>query len=68
MGSKDLDKGDFKGRYFSVHKYSRQVKLHLKTNVDICSIDGRGPPKSKASIRNLRKSRTLSVCQFFAVV
>jgi len=44
MSSEDLDQGDFQYWDFTVHEDTREIELHLETNVDICPVDSRGPP------------------------
>lgn len=48
-----------------MHKNSCQVKLYLKSNINISSIDCRTPPKCESSIRYLIKTRPLSMSKFF---
>jgi hypothetical protein len=45
------------------HKDTRQIKLHLETNVDVCTIYGWTPPESETTIWNLVKTRSLSISQ-----
>jgi hypothetical protein len=40
-----------------------EIQLHLETNVHISSVDGRTPPQSKSTIRDLIETRALSIGQ-----
>ncbi len=53
MGAEDLDEGDLEGGDLSVHENSREVELHLETDVDVGPVDCGRPPEGKATIRNL---------------
>ena len=44
MGTEDLDKRDLQCGNFTVKEDTRQIKLHLETDVDVGSVDSRGPP------------------------
>ena len=44
VSSEDLNEGDFECGDLSMHEDSSQIQLHLKSNVDISSVDGRRPP------------------------
>ena len=44
-----------------MHKNTGKIKLHLETNIHICTVDGGTPPQSKATVGNLGKTRTLSI-------
>lgn len=65
MGSEDLDQGNLEGRDLSVHENTRKIQLHLETNINVRSINGRRPPHGETSVWNLRKTRSLGVGQFF---
>ena len=43
------------------HEYTSQIKLDLETDVDVGSVDGRAPPKSKPTIGNLVETGTLGI-------
>ena len=53
MGSEDLDQGDLESRNLAVQEDTSEIQLHLETDVDIGSVDGRRPPKRETTIRNL---------------
>ena len=65
VSSEYLDQGNFQGWDFTMHKNSRQIKLHLKTDVNICSVDGWRPPECESSVGNLVQTRSLGIGQFF---
>ena len=65
MGSEDLNQGNLERRDLSVHEHSREIELDLETDVNIGSVDGRGPPHGETSIGDLRKTRSLSVGKLF---
>lgn len=44
-----------------------QIKLHLETDVDVGTVDGRTPPQGETTIGNLVKSGTLGVRQFLVL-
>ena len=44
MGPENLNQGNFQRWNFAVHENPSQIQLHLETNIDIGSIDGRWPP------------------------
>lgn len=46
---------------------SGQIELNLETDVDVRSVDRRGPPQCETTIRDLTESGTLSVRQFFVL-
>jgi hypothetical protein len=48
-----------------VHENARQIQLHLKTDINVRSVDCGRPPKRKTTIRNLIQTRSLSICQLF---
>ena len=64
VSSEDLDKRDLQGWNLPVHKNTSQIQLHLETDVDVCAVDRRTPPKCKATVRNLVQTGTLCICQF----
>mmetsp|Transcript_32683 Transcript_32683/g.64772 ORF Transcript_32683/g.64772 Transcript_32683/m.64772 type:complete len:325 (+) Transcript_32683:2190-3164(+) len=64
MGTENLDKRNLQRRNLPVHEYTRKVKLDLETDVNVCTVDGRGPPEGETAIRNLGKTRTLRVRKF----
>ena len=41
MGTEDLDKRDLQCRNLTVKEDTRQIKLHLETDVDVGSVDSR---------------------------
>jgi hypothetical protein len=53
MRSEDLNKRNLQCRYLTVHEDASQIKLDLETNIDIGSINGWRPPKSKSPVGNL---------------
>lgn len=53
MGPEDLDQRDFEGRDFSVHEYASEIELDLEAHVHVGSVDGRRPPESETTVRNL---------------
>jgi len=48
-----------------LHENAGQIELHLETNIDVSTINRRTPPKSESTIRNLVKTGTLCVGEFF---
>ena len=63
MGTEDLNQGDLERWDFTVHEYTSQIELHLETDVDVGTIDGRAPPESEPTIRNLVQTGSLRVRQ-----
>jgi hypothetical protein len=61
MGTEDLDKRDLQCRNFTVKEDTRQIKLHLETDVDVGSVDSWGPPERETSVGNLIETGTLGV-------
>ena len=61
MGTEDLDERDLQCRNLTVKEDTRQIKLHLETDVDVGSVDGRRPPKRKSTVWNLVETGTLGV-------
>jgi hypothetical protein len=61
MGSEDLDERDLERRNLSVQKDTGEIELDLETNVDVRTVDGRRPPKSKAAVGDLVETGTLGV-------
>ena len=64
MGPEYLNQRDLQCGYLAMHEYTSQIKLHLETNVNVGPIDSRRPPQCETSIRNLIKTRSLSMRQF----
>ena len=50
MGTEDLDQRDLQCRNLTVEEDTRQIKLHLETDVDVGSVDSRRPPEGEASV------------------
>ena len=48
-------------RQSPLHEDTRQIQLHLETNVDIGAIDRRTPPEREKTVRNLIETGALSV-------
>ena len=65
MGAENLAQRNFQGWYFTVHEDAGQIELHLKTDVDVRSIDCRRPLERETTIRNLVQTGTLGIGQFF---
>lgn len=63
MGAEDLNQRDLQSRNLAVHENSRQVELHLETDVDIGAVDGWRPPQRKSTVGNLVQTGALGVCQ-----
>lgn len=63
MCSEDLNQRDLQSGDLTVHENTSQIELDLETNVDIGSVDGGRPPHCESTIRDLRKTGTLSVGQ-----
>ena len=63
MCTEDLDQGDLQCWELAVHEDTSQVKLHLETDVDIGTIDGRTPPEGETTIGDLVKTGPLGICQ-----
>lgn len=61
MSSENLNQTNLEGGNLAVHEDTCQVELHLETNVDICAVDSRTPPKSKPTVRDLVQTRALSI-------
>ena len=45
------------------HENTRQIELHLETDVYVCPVNGRTPPQSEPTVRDLVQTGPLSVCQ-----
>jgi hypothetical protein len=45
------------------HENSREIKLNLETDVNVCAIDSRTPPKSETTIGDLVQTRPLGIRQ-----
>lgn len=50
-----------------MHEDASEVELDLEADVDIGSVDGRRPPKSKATVRNLIEPRPLGMCELLVL-
>lgn len=61
MSSEDLDQADLQGGDLSVHEDTGEIKLHLETNIHVCTVDSGGPPQREATIWNLVQTRALGV-------
>ena len=61
MGTEDLDERNLQCRDLTVKEDTRQIKLHLETDVDVGSVDSWGPPERETSVGNLIETRTLGV-------
>ena len=61
MGSEDLDERNLQRWNFAVEEDTSQIKLYLKTDVDVGSVDSWGPPERETSVGNLIETRTLGV-------
>jgi hypothetical protein len=64
MGSEYLNERDFQCRDLAVQENTRQVELHLETDVDVCTIDGGRPPQREPTIGNLVQTGSLGIGQF----
>jgi len=64
MSTEDLDQTDLECGDLAVHEDTRQVKLDLETDVDVCAVDRRAPPESESTVRNLVKTGALCVGEF----
>ena len=64
MGTEYLNQTDLESGDFTVHEDTRQIQLHLETDVDVCSIDRRTPPECETTIRDLVKTGTLGIREF----
>ena len=67
MSSEDLNERDFECWYLSMHKDACQVQLHLKADVDISPVDGRGPPESETTVGDLVETTALSMSQLLVL-
>ena len=61
MGTEDLDQTNLQRGDFAVHEDTSKIELDLETDVDVGTIDGRTPPESETTIRNLVETGALSV-------
>ena len=61
--TEDLDQTDLEGRDLAVHEDTSQVKLHLETDINVGTIDGRTPPERESTIRDLIETGALRVRQ-----
>ena len=61
MGTENLDERDLQCRDLTVKEDTRQIKLHLETNIDVGSVNSRGPPKRETSVGDLIETGTLGV-------
>lgn len=43
------------------HEDTREIELDLKTDINVCAIDGRTPPQGESTIGNLVQTGTLGV-------
>ena len=46
-----------------LHENTSEIELHLETDVDVGTVDGRTPPEREATVRNLVETRPLRVRQ-----
>ncbi|KAH0925107.1 hypothetical protein HID58_017363 [Brassica napus] len=67
MSTEYLNQRYLQRRNLSMHEHSRQVQLHLETQVNIRPVNRRRPPESESSIRNLVKTRPLCVRQLLVL-
>ena len=67
VSSEDLNERDFESGDFSVHEDAREVELDLEADVDIGSVDSRGPPESEATVWDLVQPTALSVSQLLVL-
>ena len=63
MCTEDLDQGDLQRWDLAVHEDTSQVKLHLETDINVGTIDGRTPPERESTVRNLIETGALRVRQ-----
>mmetsp|Transcript_4453 Transcript_4453/g.3945 ORF Transcript_4453/g.3945 Transcript_4453/m.3945 type:complete len:530 (-) Transcript_4453:1161-2750(-) len=61
MCAEDLDERDFQSRDLTVHKDSRQIKLHLETDVHVGAVDSGRPPEREATVGDLIQTRPLRI-------
>jgi phage gp16-like protein len=52
MGTENLDERDLQCRNLTVKEDTRQIKLHLETDIDVGSVDSRRPPEGEASVKS----------------
>lgn len=67
MSPKDLYQRNLQCWDFAVHEDACQVQLHLKSNVDVCTIDGGRPPQSESPIRDLVQTGSLRIRQLLVL-
>ena len=63
MRTEYLDQRNLERWDLTMHENTRQIQLHLESNVHIRPVNRWGPPKREPSIRNLVQPRSLSVGQ-----
>ena len=63
MGTEDLDERDFQSRDLAVKENTCQIQLHLKTHIDVGSVDRWRPPESEATIGDLVETGSLGIGQ-----
>ena len=61
MSPENLDVADLQSGNLSMHEYPCEVKLNLKSNINIGPVNCRRPPKSETTIWNLVQSRALCI-------
>ena len=61
MRTEYLDQRDLQSRNLAVHKNTRQVKLHLETDVHVGPVNRGGPPKREPSVGDLVQPGPLCV-------
>ena len=49
---------------WDLHEDTSEIQLHLETYINVRAVDGRTPPQREATIRDLIKTRALSIRQF----
>lgn len=64
MGTEDLNERDLECWDLAVQEDTSKIELDLETDVDVGSVDGRGPPKGKSTVRDLVQTGSLGVGQF----
>ena len=53
VSSEDLNETDLQGGNLAVHENAGEIQLHLKTHVDIRSINGGRPPEGEPTVGDL---------------
>jgi len=67
MCPEDLNQRNLEGRDLAMHEDAGQVELDLEADIDIGSVDCRGPPQRETTVWNLVQTRALGIGQLLVL-